>query len=99
MNRQIRLREMMDKTMGYNEGFIAARVLLTEIDDDVDGDILTTSLLKSWNDVQLLLKEEGNEDAKQQFICFCHEEKNSQGIEDYQEVCLRWEVQCHGKQT
>lgn len=23
---------------------------------------------------------------------------NSQGMEDYQEVCLRWEVQCHGKQ-
>ena len=43
MNRQIRLREMMDKTMGYNEGFIAARVLLTEIDDDVDGDIILSS--------------------------------------------------------
>ena len=43
MNRQIRLREMMDKTRGYNEGFIAARVLLTEIDDDVDGDIILSS--------------------------------------------------------
>ena len=43
MNRQIRLREMMDKTMGYNEGFIILRVLLTEIDDDVDGDIILSS--------------------------------------------------------
>ena len=40
-------------------------LLFTSLGDDVDGDILTTSLLKSWNDVQLLLKEEGNEDAKQ----------------------------------
>ena len=43
MNRQIRLREMMDETRGYNEGFIAARVLLTEVDDDVDGDIILSS--------------------------------------------------------
>lgn len=40
-------------------------LLFTSLGDDVDGDILTTSLLKSWNDVQLLLKEEGYEDAKQ----------------------------------
>lgn len=40
-------------------------LLYTSLGDDVDGDILTTSLLKSWNDVQLLLKEEGYEDAKQ----------------------------------
>ena len=39
-------------------------LLYTSLGDDVDGDILT-SLLKSWNDVQLLLKEEGYEDAKQ----------------------------------
>lgn len=40
-------------------------LLFTSLGDDVDGDILTTLLLKSWNDVQLLLKEEGYEDAKQ----------------------------------
>ena len=40
-------------------------LLFTSLGDDVDGDILTTSLLKSWNDVQLLLNEEGYKDAKQ----------------------------------
>lgn len=50
-------------------------LLFTSLGDDVDHDILTTLWPKSWNDVQLLLKEEGFEDAKQYFICFCREEK------------------------
>ena len=50
-------------------------LLFTSLGDDVDGDILSTLWPKSWNDVQLLLKEEGYEDAKQFFICFCREEK------------------------
>lgn len=50
-------------------------LLFTSLGDDVDRDILTTLWPKSWNDVQLLLKEEGYEDAKQYFICFCREEK------------------------
>ena len=43
--------------------------------DDIDVDILTTLWPKSWNDVQLLLKEQGYEDAKEYSICFCREEK------------------------
>ena len=50
-------------------------LLFTSLGDDVDGDILSTLWPKSWNGVQLLLKEEGYEDAKQYFICFCREEK------------------------
>lgn len=50
-------------------------LLFTSLGDDVDHDILTTLWPKSWNDVQLLLKEEGFADAKQYFICFCREEK------------------------
>ena len=30
---------------------------------------------KNWNDVQLLLKEEGFEDTQEYFICFCRTEK------------------------
>ena len=57
-------------------------LLFTSLGDDVDGDILSTFWPKSWNDVQLLLKEEGYEDAKQYFISFCREEKkNSQEME------------------
>ena len=50
-------------------------LLFTSLGDDVDRDILTTLWPKSWNDVQLLLKEEGYEDARQFFVCFCREEK------------------------
>lgn len=50
-------------------------LLFTSLGDDVDSDILSTLWPKNWNDVQLLLKEEGYEDAKQYFICFCREEK------------------------
>ena len=48
-------------------------LLFTSLGDDVDGDILST--LWPRNEVQLLLKEEGYEDAKQYFICFCREER------------------------
>jgi len=30
---------------------------------------------KNWNDVQLLLKEEGFDDTQEYFICFCRTEK------------------------
>ena len=39
-----------------------------------DPDVLTTLWPKSWNDVQVLLKEEGYSDAKEYFICFCRYE-------------------------
>ena len=40
-------------------------LLFVSLGDDVDRDILITLWPKSWNDVQLLLKEEGSEDARQ----------------------------------
>lgn len=49
-------------------------LLLTSLGDDMDRDVLTTFRLKSWNGVQLLLKEERHEDAKQYIICFCRQE-------------------------
>ena len=49
-------------------------ILFTSLGDDVDRDVLTTFQLKSWNGVQLLLKEECHEDAKQYIICFCRQE-------------------------
>lgn len=49
--------------------------LFKSLCEDVDVEILTTLWPKSWNDVQLLLKEEGFEDAKEFYICFCHDEK------------------------
>ena len=49
--------------------------LFTSLREDVDVEILTTLWPKSWNDVQLLLKEKGFEDAKEFYICFCHDEK------------------------
>ena len=55
-------------------------LLFTSLGDNVDGDILSTLWPKSWNDVQLLLKEEGYEEAKQYFICFFVRKKNSQGM-------------------
>jgi len=42
-----------------------------------DKDILLTLWPKSWNDVQALLKEEGYQDAREYFICFCHCETHS----------------------
>lgn len=50
-------------------------MLFTSLSEGVDVDILTTLWPKNWHDVQLLLKEEGYEDAKEYFICFCHQEK------------------------
>ena len=51
------------------------RLLYTLIDGSVDLDVLSTMWPKNWNEVQLLLKEEGFEDAKEYFICFCRTEK------------------------
>ena len=50
-------------------------MLYTLIDGNVDLDVLSTMWPKNWNDVQLLLKEEGFEDAKEYIICFCRTEK------------------------
>lgn len=49
--------------------------MFTLIDESVDVDVLSTMWPKNWNDVQLLLREEGFEDAKEYFICFCRTEK------------------------
>ena len=50
-------------------------MLYTLIDDNVDLDDLSTMWPKNWNDVQLLLKEEGFDDAKEYIICFCRTRK------------------------
>ena len=50
-------------------------MLLTLIDESVDVDVLRSMWPKNWNDVQLLLREEGFEDAKEYFIRFCRTEK------------------------
>lgn len=51
------------------------KLLFTSLDEDVDINILTMLWPKNWNDVQILLKAEGFEDAKEYYICFCREEK------------------------
>ena len=43
----------------------------------LDRDILTTLWPKSWSDVQTLLKQEGYQDARDYFICFCYYETRS----------------------
>lgn len=48
-------------------------MLLTLIDESVD--VLSAMWPKNWNDIQLLLREEGFEDAKEYFIYFCRTEK------------------------
>lgn len=54
----------------------AKKMLLASFDDkNIDRDILITLWPKTWNDVQSILKEEGFEDAKQYYICFCRQEK------------------------
>lgn len=65
-------------------------LLLTSLGDDVDRDVLTTFRLKSWNGVQLLLKEEHHEDAKQYIICFCRQENEvTRDGKTTKKVCLR----------
>ena len=50
----------------------AKRLLLSSLDDkNIDRDILITLWPKTWNEVQSLLREEGFEDAKQNYICIC----------------------------
>lgn len=54
----------------------AKKLLLASLDDkNIDRDILITLWPKTWNDVQSLLREEGFEDAKQSYICICHQVK------------------------
>jgi len=50
-------------------------LLFTSLDDDVDMDILLALWPKNWNDVKRLLREEGYEDPKEFYICFCSEER------------------------
>ena len=51
------------------------KLFFLSLNEDVDVEVLTTLWPKSWNDVQLLLKEQGYEDVKEFFVCFCFEEK------------------------
>ena len=46
------------------------KMLHTLIDGSVDLDVLCTMWSKNWNEVQLLLKEEGFEDAREYFSLF-----------------------------
>ena len=41
------------------------KLFLLSLNEDVDVEVLTTLWPKSWNDVQLLLKEQGFEDVKE----------------------------------
>lgn len=50
-------------------------MLFMSLGEDVDREILTTLWPKTWEDAQVLLKEQGYKDVKELFICFCHEEK------------------------
>jgi len=49
-------------------------LFFSSLSEDMDVEILTTLWPKSWSDVQLLLKEEGYEDVKEYFVCFCFDE-------------------------
>ena len=51
------------------------KLFFLSLNEDVDVEVLTTFWPKSWNDLQLLLKEQGYEDVKEFFVCFCFEEK------------------------
>jgi len=51
------------------------QLFLTSLNEEIDVDILLALWPKNWTDVKRLLKEEGYEDAKEYFICFCSEEK------------------------
>ena len=41
------------------------KLFFLSLNEDVDVEVLTTLWPKSWNDVQLLLKEQGFEDVKE----------------------------------
>lgn len=43
----------------------------------LDRDVLITIWPKTWNAVKKILKEEGYQDAREYFICFCHYETRS----------------------
>ena len=60
------------------------KLFFLSLNEDVDVEVLTTLWPKSWNDVKLLLKEQGYEDVKEFLVCFCFEEKESQKMEKLQ---------------
>lgn len=60
------------------------KLFFLSLKEDVDVEVLTTLWPKSWNDVKLLLKEQGYEDVKEFLVCFCFEEKESQKMEKLQ---------------
>ena len=73
-------------------------LLFTSLGDDVDHDVLTTLWLKSWNAVQLLLKEERHEDAKQYIICFCRQENEvTRDGNTTKKFAYDKKIQCHGE--
>lgn len=51
-------------------------MLYTLIDGNVDLDVLSTMWPKNWNDVQLILKEEGFEDAKEYIFFLSYRKGN-----------------------
>ena len=55
----------------FDDIFIYGKKLLcTLIGGSVDLDVLSSMWSKNWNEVQLLLKEEGFEDAREYFSLF-----------------------------
>ena len=55
------------------------KLLLASCDDQcIDRDILASLWPKTWNAVQVLLKEEEYEDAKQYQVCICRKEKRTE---------------------
>jgi hypothetical protein len=52
-------------------------LLAGNINEGIDRDVLLTLWPKNWANVQKLLQDEGYEDAKEYFICFCREEKKT----------------------
>ncbi|EDO34546.1 predicted protein [Nematostella vectensis] len=51
-------------------------MLFTNLDPEIDEDILASLWPKSWSEVQSLLKEEGFTDPKEYYICICRAEKS-----------------------
>lgn len=50
-------------------------LLASHNSDNIDREIVLTLWPRNWNSVQKLLKEEGYEDAKLFYVCFCWNEK------------------------
>lgn len=49
-------------------------MLFTNLDPEIDEDILASLWPKSWSEVQSLLKDEGFTDPKEYYICICRDE-------------------------